>query len=238
MNTIRVSTHPLPAKPPKSHTLRYPRRSLVLLGGIPGAGKSTLINRLYGLTGTETSTVRTSDGVWIVDSLQSRNRLTPILRGVPYPSWRWVVHVLHYVRVVAALRGGGPVIVHEAATRGIIRRLIGLCCRAAGVQMHVLLIDADPREARQGQITRGRVITARSFRTHERRWRALIDACAGASTLPGSHSVVVLNRVRASGLRRIVFGARPAAGRSSYGPAARVLTCPQVYSSAALLTTL
>ncbi|WP_376767022.1 AAA family ATPase [Spinactinospora alkalitolerans] len=214
--------------------LHYPDRSLILLGGIPGAGKSTLLNRLYGLTGSETDTVRTGGGVRVVDSQQSRNRLTPWLRRLPYPAWRWVVHVLHYLRVATALRSGDPVIVHETGTRRIVRVLLGTYCRLVGVPVHLVLIDADPWEARRGQIARGRMVTSRSFRTHERRWRRLIGACTRGPgrAMPGARSLVVLDRRRAGRLGGIRFGGSGAP--VPQGPALRVLTCPGLYGAALL----
>ncbi|GAB3205432.1 AAA family ATPase [Marinactinospora thermotolerans] len=194
-------------RPGPAEVLRYPARSLILLGGIPGAGKSTLLNRLYGLTGEETSTVVAAEGVRIIDSQQSRNRLTPWLRLLPYPSWRWVVHLAHYMSLVLALRHGGPVIVHEPATRPFVRALVSACCRAARIQLHLLFIDVDPAEARIGQIARGRMVSSRSFRAHEVRWRRLLAACSGdpARGIPGAVSLVVLDRARARVVRAIHF---------------------------------
>ncbi|KUP96070.1 ATP-binding protein [Thermobifida cellulosilytica] len=191
--------------------LRYPRHCLVLLGGLPGAGKSTLLGRLYGLTGAETATVRTGDGAHVVDSLQSRNRLTPLLGALPYPLWRWVTHLLHYLRVLAALCGGGPVIVHDAGTRRAVRLLFALYCRLTGAELHLLFVAAAPAEALLGQITRGRRVGRRSFRGHVRRWRALLDAVARdpRDAVPEARSLVLLNRAEAALLRRIDFGPRP-----------------------------
>ncbi|WP_067974203.1 AAA family ATPase [Nocardiopsis trehalosi] len=212
-----TSLRPAPAAPtalrtPPADVLRYPGRSLVLLGGVPGAGKSTLLNRLYGLDGTATATVRTSDGVRVVDSQQSRNRLTPLLRRVPYPAWRWVVHVLHYLRVAAALRTGDPVVVHETGTRRAVRRLLGWYCRRSGVGVHLLLIDVAPGEARRSQYARGRRVTARSHRAHTRRWRRVLAACGGGpgAVLPGSRSLLLVDRRRADRIGAIRFTAAPA----------------------------
>lgn len=195
--------------------LRYPRRCLLLLGGLPGAGKSTLLGRLYGLSGTETATVRSADGVHVVDSLQSRNRLTPRLRAVPYPLWRWVTHLLHYLRVLTALRGGGPVIVHETGTRRPVRLLFALYCRLTGAELHLLFIDAAPAEARRGQLTRGRRVSRHSFRGHLRRWRALRRAVSRdpRRAVPEARSLVLLARPEAALLHRIDFGARRSAPR-------------------------
>ncbi|MFC4561624.1 AAA family ATPase [Nocardiopsis mangrovi] len=201
---------PRPAAVPPP-VLHYPARSLVLLGGVPGAGKSTLLNRLYGLDGTETGTVRTREGVRVVDSQQSRNRLTPALRLVPYPWWRWVVHVLHYARVVAALRTGDPVIVHETGTRRAVRRLLGWHCRRASVEVHLVLIDVAPDEALRSQIERGRRVTAYSHRTHSRRWTRLLSACGSGpgAVLRGARSLELLDRAKARALGAIRFTSTP-----------------------------
>ncbi|MDA8368562.1 MAG: AAA family ATPase [Nocardiopsaceae bacterium] len=201
----------VPARPEAAHraaaVLRYPPRSLVLVGGVPGAGKSTLLNRVYGLDGTETATACSAQGVRIVDSQQSRNLLTPRLRTVPYPAWRWAVHVMHHVRIVLALRSGNPVIVHEPGTRWTIRRLLAWYCRCFAAEAHLVLIDAAPEEALRGQVLRGRRVTSRSHRAHTRRWRRLLAACAKGpeAVVPGARSLVLLDREQARRLTAVEF---------------------------------
>ncbi|WP_433700184.1 AAA family ATPase [Nocardiopsis sp. CA-288880] len=187
----------------------YPRRSLVLVAGVPGAGKSTLLRRLFGLRENEERTVLTSEGVRVIDSLQSRYQLGPLLGRIPYPLWRWVVHVLHLVRVAAALRGG-PVVLHECGTRSPVRVLLALLCRLRRYEMHVVMIDATPQEARNGQDARGRRVTERSHRAHSRRWRRLraVTRHRPAAFAPGVRSLLVLDRHRAQELAWIRFGPR------------------------------
>jgi energy-coupling factor transporter ATP-binding protein EcfA2 len=189
------------------HGLVYPRRSVVLVAGVPGAGKSTLLRRLFGLRENEERTVLTAGGVRVVDSLQSRRRLGPLLGRIPYPLWRWVVQVLHGVRMAAALRGG-PVVLHECGTRRTVRVLIALFCRLRRYEMHVVMIDATPREARNGQNARGRLVTERSHRVHSRRWRRLRAATrhGPAAFAPGVRSLLALDRHRAQELAWIRFG--------------------------------
>ncbi|KOX17155.1 ATPase AAA [Nocardiopsis sp. NRRL B-16309] len=188
----------------------YPRRSLVLVTGVPGAGKSTLLRRLFGLRGDEERTVLTADGVRVIDSLQSRYQLRPLLRLVPYPLWRWVVHVLHLARVAAALRGG-PVVVHDCGTRRPVRMLLALLCRLRRYEVHVLMIDATPQEALTGQNARGRRVTERSQRMHSRRWRELRAATrhGPAAFTPSARSLLALDRRRARELAWMRF--RPCA---------------------------
>ncbi|QVJ00547.1 AAA family ATPase [Nocardiopsis eucommiae] len=185
----------------------YPRRSLVLVAGVPGAGKSTLLRRLFGLRGDEARPVLTADGVRVIDSLQSRYQLRPLLARVPYPLWRWVVHVLHLAQVAAALCGG-PVVVHECGTRLPVRVLLALLCRFRRYEVHVLMIDATPEEARSGQNARGRRVTERSHRMHSRRWRRLRAATrhGPAAFAPGARSLLVLDRRQARELTWIRFG--------------------------------
>ncbi|GAA1467603.1 AAA family ATPase [Nocardiopsis exhalans] len=185
----------------------YPRRSLVLVAGVPGAGKSTLLRRLFGLRGNEERTVLTAEGVRVIDSLQSRYQLGSLLGRVPYPLWRWVVHVLHLAQVAAALRGG-PVVVHECGTRRPVRVLLALLCRLRRYEMHVLMIDATPQEARNGQNARGRRVTERSHRAHSRRWRRLRAATqhGPAAFAPGTRSLLALDRRQARELTWIRFG--------------------------------
>ncbi|WP_026115665.1 AAA family ATPase [Nocardiopsis kunsanensis] len=184
----------------------YPRRSLVLVTGVPGAGKSTLLRRLFGIRGNEERTVLTADGVRVIDSLQSRHQLGPLLGRVPYPLWRWVVHVLHLARMAAALRGG-PVVAHECGTRGPVRVLLALLCRLRRYEMHVLMIDATPQEARKGQNARGRRVTERSHKTHSRRWRRLRAAArrGPAAFAPGARSLLAFDRHRVRELAWICF---------------------------------
>ena len=209
----------------------YPRRSLLLVTGVPGAGKSTLLRRLFGFCEDEARTVLTPEGVRVVDSLQSRHRLGALLGRIPYPLWRWVVHVLHLVRVAAALNGG-PVVLHECGTRSPIRVLLTLLCRFRRYEMHVVMIDAAPQEARNGQNARGRRVTEHSHRTHSRRWRRLLAATRRRPTAFSSRvcSLLVLDREQARKLAWVRFDpredARPperglrrsASGTQAYAP--------------------
>ena len=188
----------------------FPPRSFVLLAGVPGAGKSTLLARMYGLHGHEEHTAIGADGERIVDSLQARRRLHRVFGRLPYPLWRWTVHLLHLVRVAAALRGG-PVIVHESGTRRPVRLLLALACRVRRYSVHVVVIDATPDEALDGQRARGRLVTRRSHRTHSRRWarlRRLRQRGPGAF-VPGASTLLALDRSAAARLPRFRFAAEP-----------------------------
>ncbi|MDA2807917.1 AAA family ATPase [Nocardiopsis sp. LSu2-4] len=196
----------MPSAVTTGRVLSFPARSLVLVCGVPGAGKSTLLRHLFGLTGAENRTVLRGE-VRVVDSHQSRLRLTPALAALPYTLWRWLVHVLHLLRVAAALRGG-PVAVHESGTRRWVRLLLALLGRLRGYTVHGVMIDASPDEALSAQRSRGRAVTARSHRAQTRRWRRLCRARerGPGALVPGAASLTVLARHDVRRLVGVRFG--------------------------------
>ncbi|WP_017541117.1 AAA family ATPase [Nocardiopsis halophila] len=203
-----------------------PARSFVLVCGVPGAGKSTLLRNLFGLTGQEDRTA-VRGGVRVVDSHQSRLRLTPYLSALPYAAWRWLVHVLHLVRITAALRGG-PVAVHESGTRGWVRLLLSVLCRLRGYTVHVVMVDASPEEALHAQRARGRTVTRLSHRAHTRRWRRLCAARerGPGALVPGAASLAVLARREVHTVTGVRFTgtAAPPGGGAAAGAGAVHLT--------------
>src|SRR5215218_6689115 len=94
--------------------LVYAPGAAVIVGGIPGAGKTTFLAR----------TVRPGDAR-VLDSAQVRRALRARLgRRVPYALNRPVVHAVHLLQVWRALADPAPVVVHDRATRGPLRRLM------------------------------------------------------------------------------------------------------------------
>jgi predicted kinase len=181
--------------------LLYGPRTAVIVGGIPGAGKSTLLARV----------VRDGDAR-VLDSAdvraRCRSRLGP---KVPYAVYRPVVHAVHQWRVWRALGAGGPVVVHDCATRVWLRRLMLARARRAGRPVCLLLLHVDGEVARGGQAARGRRVRARPMRRHERRWRRLVapgpPARPAAAVLDeGFDEVLVLDRAGADAVRRVRFG--------------------------------
>ncbi|HEX2103350.1 MAG TPA: AAA family ATPase [Solirubrobacteraceae bacterium] len=172
----------------------------VIVGGIPGAGKTTFLAR----------TVRPGDAI-VLDSADVRRRLRARLgRGVPYALYRPVVHAVHLLRVWRALAVPAPVVVHDCATRGPLRRLMRRRAARAGRPVCLLLLDVDPAVARGGQDARGRRVRARAMRRHERRWGRLVE---GAPPHPrpgllaeGFDGVRVLDRRAADAVAALRFG--------------------------------
>ena len=151
-----------------------PGPDLVLVGGVPGAGKSTAIRQAT----ADQSAVRSLDPEQLQDRIRN---LLPT--EVPYRTYRSLVHVLHTLRVFLHLLqgpGSGPrLVVHDPGTRRRRRRLFVTLARARGWRTTLLYIDVDRAAARSGQWERGRVLDASAFDRHWQRWERLRSRLAG-----------------------------------------------------------
>jgi energy-coupling factor transporter ATP-binding protein EcfA2 len=192
-----------PACPPSVRDLAYPAGSLVLLTGLPGAGKSTLLDRLYGLRGDETGPVA-AGGAQVIDSRQSRAWWAPRLSSLPVRLRTPVVHTTHMFRIVRALLAGHAVVAHSRGTWPHILYGLAWIARLNGTGLHLVMLDVEPKTAREGQVTRGRVVTGPLFARHCRRWRVLV-ARARTGSLPPAASVTILDRPAADLLQAIRF---------------------------------
>ena len=165
---------------------RSPARHLVLVGGLPGAGKTTLLRRVLG---------EQLPGVVGVDAEQVTERWRAAGVRLPYRVLRPWVHLVHRRRVAAAISGPAPVVVVTDPLTDPRRRaaLVSAASRA-GRQVRVLLVAATPTEAGSGQVARGRALTARAMRRHERRWTAALSAVRHPDGLPGVERTVVVGR--------------------------------------------
>ncbi|MBN6055519.1 hypothetical protein JYK22_26530, partial [Nonomuraea sp. RK-328] len=223
---------PLPPEPVETGALRYPPGSLVILTGLPGAGKSTLLRRLYGLDGSETTPVRYephgsgrvtaphepdgsgttaaagAGGVTVIDSMQSRLRWARSIGWAPRPARTAVVFATHLWRIRRAL-AAGPVIAHNRGCGPLVLRLFARLARRRGVAFHLLLLDATPEAALAGQRARHRVVGARTFSYHRRRWEALLARARAGVAAPAAGAVVI-DRRAADLLGGIVFDGSPA----------------------------
>jgi predicted kinase len=177
--------------------LHYPNDAAILVAGLPGAGKSTLVAR-----------AADAAAATVLDTDPLRARWAARLSPLPYLLWRPLMHATHYALAYRALRRPGPVVVAEPGTRALGRLLFAAAARAGGHSVHLLAVDASPVEARAGQRARGRRIGRRSLGRHARRWAA---ARREIRREPFD-TIRLLPRADAARVRRLAFG--PARSRA------------------------
>ncbi|MGK5637331.1 hypothetical protein ACSNOK_03305, partial [Streptomyces sp. URMC 126] len=204
------------AAPPPAE-LRYRAGDLLVVSGLPGAGKSTLIRRAVPALDGRGAPVRS------VDSQDARARLERRLRGLPvrlpYGVYRPLARLAHYARLWRALRSGASLVVHDCGQRGWVRRLLAREARRRRTALHVLLLAVEPGAALAGQRARGRTVSRAAFARHRRAMERLITAAAGGRPPTGAASVVLLDRPAAAALRTIAF-TDPSATSAPGGPGA------------------
>jgi predicted kinase len=182
--TATVPTqHPEPGPVPAGAAVTG--RALVVVGGLPGSGKTTMVRRLLGAG---------VPGVTSLDSEQVAGRWRTGSR-VPYRLMRPLVHARHRLRVLRTVLGGDPtVVLADPWTSRWWRPVVRGAARTAGRAVRLVLLDASPEDAADGQRIRGRRIPEGRMRRHGLRWaRLLRTAAAGAD-------VVVIDRPRAARL--------------------------------------
>lgn len=194
IETIRMhaTTVTAPAPEPESALTTVRRHGrLVIVGGVPGAGKSTLLE----WAGREAAHAR------MLDPERHRRRLAQVLpRGVPYRSYRALVHALHTLATVGCILLGpvdsgaaGVLVVHSTATRPRRREWLARLARLRGWEPILLMVDVGRQTALAGQHERGRVVDAESFSRHWSRWtrqRGDLVEAQRASTPMGSWAKV------------------------------------------------
>lgn len=163
-----TSTSGRPTPPPATGGF-----DLVLVGGVPGSGKTTAIARAT----DDLAHVAAVDPEHVSWWLRSR------LPGVPYRGYRWLVHLVHTLRVLVHLldgpRAGRRLVIHDPGTRLVRRRLFLGLARLAGWRTLSLYVDVDRPAAQDGQRQRGRVV--RSFDEHWQSWQQLRPVLVASS---------------------------------------------------------
>ncbi|MFF4503895.1 AAA family ATPase [Streptomyces sp. NPDC001401] len=174
------------------HALLFGPRDLVVITGLPGSGKSTLMERA----------VR---GIRI-DSQDARDRWDArASRFLPYAVYRPLVRLAHYAGLRRALRSGEGVVVHDCGTQAWVRGWLAREARRRGGTLHLLLLDVTPGTALEGQRERGRGVSRYAFLRHRTAAARLIRAVERGDLPEGVGSAVLLDRDAADVLRRIGF---------------------------------
>jgi predicted kinase len=166
--------------------LRYPARALLVIGGPPGAGKTTLAERaVRGAALFDPDAVRAElGGDWPAALAATRERFRARLAAGEGA-----------VLVATALRHGHRLGYARDATR-------------AGVPCHLLFVDASADECRAARAAQGDArISDGLFEHLLREWAALRRALAAGEPLPEElASVTLLARPEAAAVERIVLG--------------------------------
>ena len=195
-------------------TLRFPAGDVVVVSGLPGSGKSTLIRRA----------VHTGGHVRCLDSQEVREawaRRTP--SWLPYTVYRPLVRLAHLTALHRALASDHAAVVHACGAQGWVLRWIAWAARRRGSGLHLVLLDVPVRVALRGQALRGRRVSAYAFLRHRRAVGRLVDGVQRGKLPWPCTSVVLLDREAASEVRRLVFArpelpaARRRAARSAAG---------------------
>jgi predicted kinase len=174
------------------HALLFGPRDLVVITGLPGSGKSTLMSR----------TVR---GVRI-DSQDTRDRWAARMpRFLPYALYRPLVRLAHYAGLRRTLRAGEGAVVHDCGTQAWVRGWLGREARRRGGTLPLLLLDVPPDAALAGQRERGRGVSRYAFLRHRTAAARLIRAVERGDLPEGVGSAVLLDRAAADVLRSIAF---------------------------------
>ncbi|KPI01303.1 hypothetical protein OK074_0556 [Actinobacteria bacterium OK074] len=174
------------------HGLTFGPRDVVVVTGLPGSGKSTLMHRA--VRGTR------------VDSQDSRDRWDARLsRYLPYGAYRPLVRLAHYAGLHRALRSAAGTVVHDCGTQAWVRRWLAREAKRRGGTLHLLLLDVAPDTARDGQRERGRGVSRYAFLRHRRSAARLLHAVERGELPYGCASAILIDRSAADVLHRIDF---------------------------------
>ncbi|MGW6021679.1 AAA family ATPase [Streptomyces sp. NPDC055099] len=175
------------------YRLTFGEGDLIVVSGLPGSGKSTLMRRA--VAGPR------------IDSQDTRDRWARRMPSLlPYAVYRPLVRIAHYAGLRKALRSGEGVVVHDCGTQAWVRRWLAREAARRGTTLHLLLLDVPPDTAIEGQLARGRGVSRYAFARHRRTVGRLVGAAERGDLPRGCGSAVLLDRTAAGVLRGIGFG--------------------------------
>ncbi|MFG2486306.1 MULTISPECIES: AAA family ATPase [Streptomyces] len=178
---------------PAPHRLGFAAGDIVVVSGLPGGGKSTLIKRAAAEGGA-------------VDSQDTRERWERRMpAALPYAVYRPLVRAAHYWGLWRILRSGASVVVHDCGTQTWVRGLLAAAARRRGRALHLLLLDSSPEEALSGQVARGRRVSAYAFARHRGAVTRLLREAEAGRPPAGCASVTLLDRRSAATVTGIAF---------------------------------
>ncbi len=180
--------------------LVYPADAVLVVSGLPGSGKSTLIRRWSGAAS-------------VVDPRDAHEDCAAVMpTWLPYAVYRPWARLVYARRLWNAVRAGGPLLVHDCGSRSWLRRLLAREAGRRGRELHLVLLDMAAADALAGQEARGRWARPRVFDRHRRGLRRLSDALTapgagepGGSPVPEAASVVLLDRTTREHVTAVAF---------------------------------
>ncbi len=197
--------------------LRFAAGDLVVVSGLPGSGKSTLMSRAVDPAPPSAAAEEDEDpdpggppapdrppATLRVDSQDTRDRWAARMPpAVPYALYRPLVRLAHFAGLRRALRSGASVVVHDCGSQAWVRRWLAREARLRGRALHLLLLDVAPDTALDGQRSRGRGVSRYAFARHHRAVGRLVRDAERGTLPPGCASAVLLDRAAADALRSI-----------------------------------
>ncbi len=181
------------------HGLLFGPRDLVVVTGLPGSGKSTLMRRAVAGDAVRVDSQDTRDR-W--DARMSR---TSGLLAFPYAVYRPLVRLAHYAGLHRTLRSASGAVVHDCGTQSWVRGWLARAAHRRGGSLHLVFLDVSPDTALDGQRARGRGVSRYAFLRHRRAATRLLRAVERGDLPRGVGSAVLLDRDAADVLRRIDF---------------------------------
>ncbi|MGW0867097.1 AAA family ATPase [Streptomyces sp. NPDC002611] len=174
------------------HALLFGSRDIVVVTGLPGSGKSTLMRRT--VPGRR------------IDSQDTRDHWDGRMpRALPYAVYRPLVRLAHYAGLRRALRTGEGVVVHDCGTQAWVRRWLAREARRRGGTLHLLMLDVTPQQALAGQRDRGRGVSRYAFLRHRAATTRLLHEVERGELPTGCGSAILADRDAANTLHRIAF---------------------------------